>query len=250
VDTVTAVGTKEKVVYFPSCITRSMGVTKAYSKELEITKLTAKLLEKAGYEVVYPENLNKLCCGMAFSSKGYTEAGKRASDELEAALNKASENGKFPILCDMTPCLYTMHTNMDERLKLYEPAEFILKYLVPRLKITPTDEKIAVFAVCSSKKLGVDNMLYDIAKLCANEVVVIESNCCGFAGDRGFTHPELNTHGLRDLKAQTNGTADNSGKPCIEGYAASRTCEIGLSRNSGITFKSILYLLDKVSEPL
>jgi D-lactate dehydrogenase len=34
----------------------------------------------------------------------------------------------------------------------------------------------------------------------------------------------------------------------VEGYATSRTCEIGLSRNSGITFKSILYLLDEASE--
>ncbi|MBQ7998346.1 MAG: (Fe-S)-binding protein, partial [Bacteroidales bacterium] len=241
---------KEKVVYFPSCITRSMGVTRSYSKELEITQVTAKLLKKAGYEVVYPENMDKLCCGMAFSSKGYTEAGKKASDQLEAALLKASENGKYPVLCDMTPCLYTMRTNMGEPLKLYEPAEFITKYLVPRLKITPQEEKIAVFAVCSSKKMGVDNMLYDIAKLCSKEVVVIDSNCCGFAGDRGFTFPELNTHGLRALKEQTSGITDHSGKPCKEGYAASRTCEIGLSRNSGITFKSILYLLDKVSEPL
>lgn len=239
-----------KVVYFPSCITRSMGVTKSYSNELEITKITEKLLRKAGYEIIYPENMNKLCCGMAFSSKGYTQAGKTASDELQAALLKASENGKYPVLCDMTPCLYTMHANMDETLKLYEPAEFITKYLVPRLKITPLHEKIAVFAVCSTKKLGVDNMLYDLARLCADEVVVIDSNCCGFAGDRGFTYPELNTHGLRHLKEQINGSKDGSSKACIEGYATSRTCEIGLSRNSGITFKSILYLLDKASEPI
>ncbi len=241
---------REKVVYFPSCITRSMGVTKAYSKELEITQLTEKLLLKAGYDVIYPKNMNKLCCGMAFSSKGYTEAGKKASDELQAALMEASEGGKYPVLCDMSPCLYTMHTNMDDSaLELYEPAEFILKFLVPKLNITPVNEKIAVFAVCSTKKLGVDNMLYDIAKLCSENVVVLESNCCGFAGDRGFTFPELNTHGLRHLKEQTNGTSDGSGKPCTSGYATSRTCEIGLSRNSGVTFKSILYLLDRVSTP-
>ncbi len=246
-----ATNTKEKVVYFPSCITRTMGLSRSYCKELEITKLTVKLLEKAGYEVIWPENLNKLCCGMAFSSKGYTEAGKMASDELEAALQKASENGKYPVLCDMSPCLYTMKTNMNESvLKLYDPAEFITKFLVDRLKITPTEEKIAVFAVCSTKKMGVDNMLYDIAKLCSKDVVVIESNCCGFAGDRGFTFPELNSHGLRALKEQTSGIADKSGKACVEGYASSRTCEIGLSRHSGITFKSILYLLDRVSSPL
>ena len=237
-----------KVVYFPSCITRSMGVSKSYSKELEITRLTAKLIKKAGYSIIYPENLNKLCCGMAFSSKGYVEAGKKVSDELEKALSKASENGKYPVLCDMSPCLYTMHSNMDQKLKLYEPAEFITKYLLPNLKITPKHEKIAVFAVCSSKKLGVDNMLYNLAKLCSDDVVVIESNCCGFAGDRGFTFPELNSHGLRHLKEQVDGKADGSGRPCVAGYATSRTCEIGLSRNSGVTFKSILYLLDEVSE--
>lgn len=239
------------VVYFPSCITRSMGVTKSYCNEVEITRLTEKLLLKAGYKVVYPDNLNKLCCGMAFSSKGYTEAGKKASDELEAALFKASEGGKYPILCDMSPCLYTMHTNMDEKLKLYEPAEFILKFLADKLKIKKLDRKVAVFAVCSAKKLGVDNMLFDVARMCAKEVTVIESNCCGFAGDRGFTFPELNTHGLRHLREQVSGVrlADGStSTPCTEGYATSRTCEIGLSRNSGVTFKSILYLLDEASE--
>ncbi len=242
---------KPKVVYFPSCITRSMGVTRVYSKELEITRLTEKLLIKAGYEVIYPDNLDKLCCGMAFSSKGYVEAGKKASDQLEAALMKASNSGEYPVLCDMSPCLYTMLSNMEGgALKLYDPPAFIMEHLVKRLKITPTDEKIAVFAVCSTKKMGTANMLYDVARLCSNNVVVIESNCCGFAGDRGFTHPQLNAHGLRALKEQTSGMADGSQKPCTSGYSSSRTCEIGLSKNSGVTFKSILYLLDKVSEPM
>ena len=151
----------------------------------------------------------------------------------------------------MSPCLYTMHTNMDKgALKLYEPAEFILKFLADTLNIKKLDKKVAVFAVCSTKKLGVDNMLYNVAKLCAKEVTVIESNCCGFAGDRGFTFPELNTHGLKLLRSQVEGNlADGTTTtPCTEGYATSRTCEIGLSKNSGITFKSILYLLDQASE--
>ncbi len=240
-----------KVVYFPSCITRTMGVAKSYSKELEITRLTEKLLTKAGYEIIYPNNLNKLCCGMAFSSKGYVEAAKKVSDELYNELYKASEGGKYPILCDMSPCLYTMHTNMDDKLKLYEPAEFITKFVVDKLDIKKLDKKVAVFAVCSAKKLGVDNMLYDLARLCAKQVVVIDSNCCGFAGDHGFFNPELNAHGLRMLKQQVEGNLVDGTKvePCTEGYATSRTCEIGLSKHSGVTFKSIMYLLDQASEP-
>jgi D-lactate dehydrogenase len=229
-----------KVVYFPSCITRSMGIAKSYCKELEITRLTEKLLKKAGYEVIYPNNLDKLCCGMAFSSKGFIEAGKRSSQELEAALTQISENGKYPILCDMSPCLYTMHSNMDDRLKLYEPAEFAKEYLLPNLEITPTDEKVAIFAVCSAKKLEVNDILVDIATQCAKEVITIDSNCCGFAGDRGFILPELNAHGLRHIKEQVYGVDS--------GYATSRTCEIGLSYHSGLEFKSILYLIDKCSK--
>ena len=224
-----------KVVYFPSCITRSMGTTKAYSKEKEVTQVTAALLEAAGFQIIYPEKMDSLCCGMLFSSKGYVEAGQKASDSLKAALMKASDGGRIPILCDMSPCLYTMKSNFGDELPLYEPAEFIEKYVLDNLTLNPVDEKVAVFAVCSARKMGVDPCLRRVAERCAREVVVVDSNCDGFAGDRGFFFPELNEHGLRDLKRQVEG--------CNEGFAVSRTCEIGLSRAGGIVFKSIVYLV-------
>ncbi len=226
---------ERKVVYFPSCITRSMGTTKAYSKEAEVTRVTASLLEAAGYQIIYPEKMDSLCCGMLFSSKGYVEAGQKASDTLKAALLAASENGRYPILCDMSPCLYTMKANFGDALPLYEPAEFIERFVMDALPIKPLNEKVAVFAVCSAKKMGVDPCLKRVAERCAREVVVVDSNCDGFAGDRGFLFPELNEHGLRDLKRQVDG--------CDEGFAVSRTCEVGLSRNSGLVFKSIVYLV-------
>ena len=230
---------KQKVVYFPSCITRSMGVSKEYSEALEITKITEILIKRAGMELIYPDGKDSLCCGMAFSSKGFVEAGQLASDKLEEALRVASEDGKYPILCDMSPCLYTMKTNFGERLKLYEPAEFATEFLINKLNINKLNRKISLFAVCSAKKMEVDEHLKHIAELCAEEVVVIDSNCCGFAGDRGFLLPELNKHGLRNIKKQSEG--------CSEGYATSRTCEIGLSKHSGISFKSIFYLLEEAT---
>ena len=226
---------ERKVVYFPSCITRSMGTTKAYSKEKEVTQVTAALLEAAGFQIIYPEKMDALCCGMLFSSKGYVEAGRKASDDLKAALLKASDGGRIPILCDMSPCLYTMKANFGDELPLYEPTEFIERFVLDHLTLKPVDEKVALFAVCSAKKMGVDPCLKRVAERCAREVVVVDSNCDGFAGDRGFFFPELNEHGLRDLKRQVDG--------CDEGFAVSRTCEIGLSRNSGIVFKSIVYLV-------
>jgi D-lactate dehydrogenase len=229
-----------KVVYFPSCINRSMGVSRDHKAEQQLSDKTLQLLKKGGYEAVYPENMDKLCCGMAFLSKGYIRAGEKKSRELEAALLRASNNGEYPILCDMSPCLFTMKENMKPPLKLYEPVEFIMTFLIPNLEITPLDEAITVFPVCSMKKMGLEKMLVQLAETCAKKVIVPETNCCGFAGDRGFTFPELNRHGLADLKIQV-------GEGIRSGYSTSRTCEIGLSENTGISYKSVIYLVDKVS---
>ncbi len=234
-------GNPLKVVYFPSCINRSMGVSRDYNEEKQLTEKMVQLLKKGGFDVIFPENMNELCCGMAFSSKGYTGAGEKKSTELEAALLKASNHGEYPVLCDMSPCLYTMKENMTPELKLYEPAAFILQYLLPHLKITPLDETITIFPVCSMKKMGLDGRLIELAKLCAKKVIVAETNCCGFAGDRGFTYPELNSHGLRNMK-------DQLPESVTHGFSTSRTCEIGLSYHTGISHKSIVYLVDQVSE--
>ncbi len=148
-------GNSNKVVYFPSCINRSMGKSKDYNHEdVQLTEAVQQLIRKAGFEVIFPEGMNDLCCGMSFSSKGFKEAGLKKSVELEVALWQASSGGEYPILCDMSLCLYTMKENMESRMKFYEPVEFILVYLVPNLQINPVDETISVFPVCSMKKMG------------------------------------------------------------------------------------------------
>ncbi|NQV34686.1 MAG: FAD-binding oxidoreductase [Phycisphaeraceae bacterium] len=233
-------GSERKVVYFPSCINRSMGVSLEHRHEKQLSETMVTLLNKAGFEILYPENLNALCCGMAFFSKGYTEAGTWKSDELQAALVHASQNGRYPILCDMSPCLFTMRDNMEPALKLYEPVEFISDTLLAHLDITPLNETIAVFPVCSMKKMGLEQTLLSLAKTCAASVVMPDTHCCGFAGDRGFSFPELNQHGLRYLRAKLP-------KDITRGYSTSRTCEIGLSLHSGISFQSIVSLVDEVS---
>ena len=85
--------------------------------------------------------------------------------------------------------------------------------------------------------MGLGDTLVNLAKLCAREVVVPEGvGCCGFAGDKGMTHPELNAWALRKLRQQVKGVK--------VGYSNSRTCEIGLETNSGIPYVSIVYLVN------
>ena len=228
-----------KVVYFSSCINRTMGISKGQPDKRQLSDVLIQLLNKGGFEVIYPGNMTQLCCGMAFSSKGYSIVADQKAKELEQALIEASEGGKVPILCDMSPCLATMKVTM-KNLKLYEPTEFILDQLLPYLTIKPIEETITVFPVCSAKKMGLEDKLIELAEKCASKVIVTESNCCGFAGDLGFTTPELNAHGLKGLKEQLP-------EDVKRGFSTSRTCEIGLSEHTGIDYQSIVYLVDQVS---
>ena len=236
-------GKASKVVYFPSCINQTMGQSKHGGKLHDLVDEVIQLMAKAGYEVIFPEGMERMCCGQIWESKGMLDIADRKSAELEAALWKASEEGKYPVLCAQSPCLHRMRKVMH-KMKLYEPAEFIMKYLVPRLDFHPIGRPIALHITCSTRQMGVADDLINLAKMCSTRVFLPEGvGCCGFAGDRGFTFPELNRYGLRKLRPQIEANK-------IEvGYSNSRTCEIGLETNTGIPYMSIVYLVNECTTP-
>ena len=234
---------QSKVVYFPSCINQTMGLSKKSPFKHALVDEIIQLMAKAGYEVIFPEGMERMCCGQIWESKGMLDIADRKSAELEAALWKASEQGKYPVLCAQSPCLHRMKKVMH-KLDLYEPAEFIMKFLVPRLDFHKTDRHIALHITCSTRQMGVADDLINLAKMCSDHVFLPEGvGCCGFAGDRGFTFPELNKYGLRKLRPQIEANH-------IEmGYSNSRTCEIGLETNTGIPYISIVYLVNECTVP-
>ena len=232
-----------QAVYFPSCISRTMGPAQGDPDRDPLHAVTLRLLEKAGYDVLFPAKMEALCCGTPFESKGFIAQADAKARELEAALLEATDGGKLPVLVDTSPCLYRMKKVMGQRLTLLDPVEFTLTHLMERLQLTPVNETIAYHHTCSSTKMGLEARALTLVRACAAEVVVPDHvGCCGFAGDRGFNYPELNASALQHLRAGVAGK-------CTAGYSTSRTCEIGLSAHSGIHYKSILYLVDKCSTP-
>ncbi len=228
-----------KVVYFPSCINQTMGLAKEAPVEHPLVDEVCHLLNKAGYEVIFPKDMDKMCCGQIWESKGMLDIADRKSGELEDALWEASQQGRYPVLCAQSPCLHRMRKVM-KKMKLYEPAEFIMTFLKDRLDFHPIDRRIALHLTCSTREMGVDKDLIALARLCSNNVYLPEGvGCCGFAGDRGFTFPEMNKYALRKLRPQIE-------EHHIEvGYSNSRTCEIGLQSNTGIPYMSIVYLVNE-----
>jgi D-lactate dehydrogenase len=226
-----------KVVYFPSCLCRTFG--KKNTQELELYEVINNLINRAGYEIIIPEFVDKLCCGTPMSSKGFKDEAKQQLKELEDALYKASNGGKYPVLCETSPCVKAMVIGFEQEIKVYEPIEFTLEFLVDKLNFKKVNRPVAVHSTCSTTKLGLKDKFVKLAKMCSDEVIVPPNvSCCGFAGDRGFTFPELNASALRWLKSDLNGRAD-------KGYSTSITCEMGLSKHSGIDYESIFYLIEE-----
>ena len=232
-----------KVVYFPSCVNQTMGLSKGAPVKNTLVDEMVQLCNKAGYEVIFPEGLEKMCCGTIWESKGMLDIADRKTAELDEALWQASGQGKYPVVCDQSPCLHRLRKCIT-RMRLYEPVEFIWEYLRDRLEFTPIDRRIALHFTCSTREMGLVDKMTQLARLCSNNVFLPEGvGCCGFAGDRGWTHPEVNRWALRKLRRQLE---ENH----IEmGYSNSRTCEVGLETNGGIPYQSIVYLVNETTRP-
>ena len=233
---------KPKVVYIPSCASRSMGQAVDATEQRSLTEVTYAVLAKAGFDIISPDFTGE-CCGMPFNSKGMFDEAEQKRSSLLTKLTELSENGQHPILIDTSPCksMLLEDTVATANLSIYEPVGFVADVLAEHLAFEQLNDTIMLHVTCSSRRMGLTDKMEQLAKLCSNNVVIPEHiQCCGFAGDKGFTTPELNENALATLKEQVP-----SG--CSVGYSNSRTCEIGLSHHAGIDYQSILYLVDKAT---
>ncbi|MCQ1057789.1 FAD-binding oxidoreductase [Photobacterium sp. ZSDE20] len=235
------IASTKKVVYVPSCASRTMGQQDSAKDQRPLTEVTLSLLKKAGFEVIIPEKLNSQCCGMPYNSKGMNDIATQKAQELEGLLWQASEQGTYPVLMDTSPCAKRSIENVSKPLNILEPVGFVSHHLLPHLTLSPVQETVMLHVTCSSRRMGLESDMLSLAKACAEDVILPEHiQCCGWAGDKGFTTPELNQAAVAPLKQQVP-------PGCTRGFSNSRTCEIGLSHHSGIPYQSILYLVDEAA---
>jgi len=236
-----ASGTRPRLVYFPSCAARLMGPGVDDEERASLPEILIKVFDRAGYDLVLPERPGGLCCGMPFESKGHFQVADRKSAELRRALEAASENGRLPIIFDTSPCALRLLRAGAGNLQILEPSEALARFALPQLALNKTPGPIALHATCSTRRMNLEPSLRAVAEACCDEVIEhADIQCCGFAGDKGFTRPELNANALRHLREDL--PAD-----CRAGVSTSRTCEIGLSHHSGRPYRSIAYLVERCS---
>ena len=238
------------IIYFSTCINRSFAPQSSLKDTRALQEVFESLCKKASVSVVYPQNLSNLCCGKAY--KDYPQSAELKRKEVYRALDSSVKElqskgvEQIHIVCDHSACSYELKSGLqelDSTLTILDMPEFIESTLLPRLTITPLDEDIALYAMCATRKGKWDKSLESIAKTCTNGEVIIHSKtqCCGFAGNKGFICSELNASALREL------SEFYKDRKLRLGFSSSSTCEIGLNDKTNITWQNLLYLVDSVS---
>lgn len=230
----------EKVVYFSTCANRAFKPNQGYDDNRSLQQVVESLCNKAHIDIIYPEHIENLCCGLSFEN--YDDVHERAVKDLHDALMKASQNGKYPIVIDHSACFNHAFKHMPD-LEINDISEFLCKYVVPHLDIEKCDERVIVHKQCKIKSLGKSQYIEDLARLCTDHVFNIKSFACdGFAGQKGFFTPELNKCATKDLAGEI------AEYGATLGVSSSSTCEIGLGENGGIPFVGVAFLLDRCSK--
>ncbi len=236
--------TGDPVVYFPTCGARIFGGNT--SNEAGLADVVIELLIRGGFAPRLPEGFEKLCCGLMLASKGMAEEADAMSDALTTALLAAADNGQgghYPIILDASSCSARMQKLLAGRVEILDFHEFAVDALLPRLnhRLHKKPGPIALHINCSARRTGTHEKLRTLVAACAESVVEPAGvTCCGFAGDRGFVVPELNAHALRKIHAELPSN-------CCEGVSTNRTCEIGLTEETGRPYHSVAYLLEECS---
>lgn len=240
---------EEKVLYYPSCISRMFGNGAEQGKK-NIIETFLNVSAKAGIDVKFPEGVNHTCCSQLFSSKGYADAHRYMANNFVKTVWEASEKGALKIVIDVSSCAFSLknlkpyleeaNQTKYSSLTILDCVDYLHDIVMPRhLKINKKG-KVVVHPVCSLQKMNTTDKFIRLANHYAQEVVVpIYAGCCGMAGDRGFFFPELiNSATLSEAREVRQDKFDGH-------YSSTKTCEIALSQATQRNYESILYLLDE-----
>jgi D-lactate dehydrogenase len=251
-------------VYVPSCTNRIFGPpadgpkTDAYRPESSrrqggLAEALVEVSGRAGLPVWVPGQVAGSCCGLPWSSKGFGAAHAHKANEMVERLWEWSGKGELPVVLDAASCTHAIaepgegvlseeNAERHAALEIVDSVAWAHDRLLPRLEIGRKVGSATVHPTCATRQLGLEPRLRRLAAALADEVFVAPSaTCCGFAGDRGFSHPELTAAATRPQAEEL------SGRDFDAHLSSNRTCEIGLSRATGQPYESFLFALERVT---
>jgi D-lactate dehydrogenase len=257
-------------VYVPSCTNRIFGPSRAGDSSADGTKIPlyggkssrqpgvvaamVAVSAWAGAPVRVPADVAGSCCGLPWSSKGFSAAHAHKANEMVERMWGWSEEGRLPIVIDAASCTGAiadpapgvLTEENAERLAKLEILDSVAwaERLLPGLEIPEKVAAASVHPTCATRRLGLAPALRAVSQALAADVHVAPSaTCCGFAGDRGISHPELTAAATQPQAEELTGRQ-------FDAYLASnRTCEIAMTRATGKPYESVICLLERLSRP-
>lgn len=241
-----------KAVYLPSCMTRICGNIPGELSDRSLQATLVTLADRADVPLYLPSGVTGTCCGLAFEAKGFVDAEKASANRTTDRLWNWSNHGELPIVMDASACSQYLRNSRHlltpenqakfDQFKIYDSVDFAHDKLLPNLQITRKLNSVVLHPICSLMEMGLQPNLEAIAHACANQVIVpLNANCCGFAGDRGFTFPELTA------SATHHEAEDLEGKPYDAYISSNRMCEVGMTRATGKIYRSHIHLLEEAT---
>ncbi len=242
----------DEAVYFPTCFSRIMG--RPQGEERSLAEVMLLLAGRAGVRLRVPQGLEGQCCGLAFTSKGFSREGAALLGRAVDLLWHESDEGRLPVAVDASSCLYSIkssaaHLDSErrarlEKLRIIDAVELVRDAILPRLELRPLERRVVLHPNCAARKLDLEGALRAVAQRGAQRVEVpVALGCCGTAGDRGLLYPEL-------TEAAVRAERDEIFAGGYQGfYSSNLTCEMGLRQATGLPWQSVLYLVEEASRP-
>ncbi len=238
-------------VYVPSCTNRIFGLPAggpkgdAYRRESahrrSVVEALVEVSARAGLPVWIPDDVAGSCCGLPFGSKGLSAAATHQQEEMAERLRRWSGDGELPIVIDAASCTQTV-AGFADGLEIIDSVTWAHDRLLPELEIGERVGSATVHPTCATRHMGLAPRLRRLSRVLAEEVEVAPSaTCCGFAGDRGISHPEL-TEAATAPQAR-----ELAGREFDARISNNRTCEIGLGRATGEDYESVICLLERLT---
>jgi D-lactate dehydrogenase len=237
-------------VYMPSCTNRIFGGGRARTS---LPEALVAVSARAGLPLWIPPDVEGTCCGLPWSSKGFGRAHRHKANELVERLWEWSGEGELPVVIDAASCTQAAATpgegvltdeNADrlDRVEIVDSVAWAHDRLLPELEVSRRVGSATVHPTCATRLMGLAPRLRALAGALADDVFVAPSaTCCGFAGDRGISHPELTA------AATAPQAAELAGRSFDAHLSSNRTCEIGLSRATGERYESFVFLLEELT---
>ncbi len=253
-------------VYVPSCTNRIFATTTTTADGPQTSKYRTEsahrpwvieaLVEvsaRAGLPVWIPGDVVGSCCGLPWSSKGFGEAHRHKANEMVEKLWRWSGAGALPVVVDAASCtgsvadpgagvLTGYNAECLGKIEILDSVAWAHDRLLPWLEVGEKVGSATVHPTCASRHLGLTHRLEALADALADDVFVPPTaTCCGFAGDRGISRPELTASATRPEASEV------AGRHFDARLSSNRTCEIGLERATGEPYESVILLLERLT---